>query len=65
VKLAPFGATGGVGREVLSQALAACHAVTAVVRNPAKISADVEDIRQDLASPDIEVLADALCRSMP
>ena len=60
MKLALFGATGRVGREVLSQALAAGHAVTAVVRNPAKLSADVEVVRQDLASPDIAVLATAL-----
>jgi putative NADH-flavin reductase len=60
VKLALFGATGGVGREVLSQALAAGHAVTAVVRNPSKLSADVDVVRQDLATPDAEVLAAAL-----
>ena len=60
MKLALFGATGRVGREVLSQALAAGHAVTAVVRNPSKLSADVEVVRQDLASPDVAVLAAAL-----
>jgi len=37
VKLAVFGATGGVGREVVTQALAAGHHVTACVRNPAKL----------------------------
>jgi putative NADH-flavin reductase len=60
VKLALVGATGGVGRQVLSQAVAAGHLVTAVVRNPSKLSADVDVIRQDLATPDIEVLAAAL-----
>jgi putative NADH-flavin reductase len=39
MKLALLGATGGVGREVLSQALAAGHLVTAVVRNPSKLAA--------------------------
>ena len=60
MKLALFGATGGVGREVLSQAVAAGHAVRAVVRNPSKLSAGVDVIRQDLATPDVEVLAAAL-----
>jgi putative NADH-flavin reductase len=60
VKLALFGATGGVGREVLSQALAAGHAVTAVVRNLSKLPADVDVVRQDLATPDPEVLTAAL-----
>jgi putative NADH-flavin reductase len=60
VKLALIGATGGVGREVLNQALAAGHLVTAVVRNPSKLSADVDVVRLDLACPDGEVLAAAL-----
>jgi putative NADH-flavin reductase len=60
VKLALLGATGGVGREVLSQAVAAGHLVTAVVRNPAKLPANVGVVRQDLATPNNEVLADAL-----
>jgi putative NADH-flavin reductase len=60
VKLALLGATGGVGREVLSQALAAGHAVTVVVRNPSKLPPDVEVVRQDLATPDLEVLAAAM-----
>jgi putative NADH-flavin reductase len=60
VKLALIGATGGVGREVLSQAVAAGHAVTAVVRNLAKLPAHLGFVRQDLANPNNEVLADAL-----
>jgi NAD(P)-dependent dehydrogenase (short-subunit alcohol dehydrogenase family) len=60
VKLALLGASGGVGREVLSQAVAAGHLVTAVVRNPAKLPAHVGAVRQDLANPNNEVLADAL-----
>jgi putative NADH-flavin reductase len=60
VKLALFGATGRVGREVLSQALAAGHAVRAVVRNPSKLSAGVDVVRQDLANPNTDVLAAAL-----
>ncbi len=60
MKLALLGATGGVGREVLSQAVAAGHAVTAVVRNPAKLPAHVDVVRQDLANPNNEVLTAAL-----
>jgi putative NADH-flavin reductase len=60
VKLALLGATGGVGREVLSQAAAAGHVVTAVVRNPSKLPANVDVVRQDLATPDLEVLTAAV-----
>ena len=38
MNLTIFGATGGVGREVVSQALDAGHHVTAYVRTPAKLS---------------------------
>ena len=34
VKLTIFAATGGIGRQLLEQAVAAGHDVTAVVRNP-------------------------------
>ncbi len=37
MNLTVFGATGGVGREVLTQALDAGHHITAYVRNPAKL----------------------------
>jgi len=60
VKLALVGATGGVGREVLSQAIAAGHAVTAVVRNPSKLPPEVDVVRQDLATANLEVLAAAM-----
>ncbi|MEU5402669.1 NAD(P)H-binding protein [Streptomyces sp. NPDC005963] len=33
-----FGATGGVGREIVTQALAAGHEVTAVVRDPSRFT---------------------------
>ncbi len=36
MKLTIIAATGGVGRELLEQAVAAGHDVTAVVRNTAK-----------------------------
>ncbi|MFJ7154085.1 NAD(P)-dependent oxidoreductase [Streptomyces sp. NPDC101118] len=37
MKLAVFGATGGVGQEIVRQALAAGHDVTAVVRDPSRL----------------------------
>lgn len=40
MKLTVFGATGGVGREVVTQALDAGHEVSAYVRNPAKLNVD-------------------------
>ncbi len=39
MQIALFGATGGTGRQVLEQALAAGHTLTALVRDPAKIEA--------------------------
>lgn len=38
MKIVVFGATGGAGSEIVAQALAAGHQVTAFVRNPAKLS---------------------------
>jgi nucleoside-diphosphate-sugar epimerase len=60
MKLVVFGATGGVGREVVRQALQAAHTVTAVVRDPAKLTTHAEVIRSDLSAPDMRVLADTI-----
>src|SRR3954447_21424192 len=38
MNLTVFGATGGIGRHVVSQALDAGHHVTAYARNPAKLN---------------------------
>ncbi|WP_282694340.1 SDR family oxidoreductase [Streptomyces sp. CC208A] len=51
MKLTVFGATGGVGREVVRQALDAGHEVTAVVRDPARFAVTgerLEVFRADL-----------------
>ncbi|MFE9371711.1 NAD(P)-dependent oxidoreductase [Streptomyces sp. NPDC006711] len=39
MRLTVFGATGGIGQEIVTQALAAGHDVTAVVRDPARFAA--------------------------
>lgn len=43
MKITVFGATGGVGREVVRQALDAGHEVTAVVRDPARLNVPAHD----------------------
>lgn len=60
MKLAIIAATGATGRHVLDQALAAGHEVTALVRNPSKLEADVRAVTADMASPRPEVLEEAL-----
>jgi len=53
MKLTIFAATGGIGRQLLGQAVAAGHDVTAVVRNPEKLSGEaVRVVRADLAAAD-------------
>ena len=37
MKIVIFGATGGTGKQIIEQALAAGHHVTAFARNPSKI----------------------------
>ena len=56
MKITIIAATGGVGRQLVSQALAAGHDVTAVARNPAKLPPDVRAgaarvVTADLARP--------------
>ncbi|MGW3494166.1 NAD(P)-dependent oxidoreductase [Streptomyces sp. NPDC001020] len=55
MQLTVFGATGGIGREIVTQALAAGHQVTAVVRDPARLAvtgAGLEVVRADLTDVD-------------
>jgi putative NADH-flavin reductase len=58
MKLTIVAATGGIGRQLLAQALAAGHEVTAVVRNPARLDVEVNAVAVDLSTPDAH--ADAL-----
>jgi putative NADH-flavin reductase len=60
MKLTIFAATGGVGRQLLEQAVAAGHDVTAVVRDPRRLSRDVRSVTADLAAPDPSVLESAV-----
>jgi putative NADH-flavin reductase len=60
MKLTIIAATGGVGRELLEQAVAAGHDVTAVVRNPRKLSRDVHVVTADLAAPNPAALESAV-----
>src|SRR5689334_4989052 len=62
-KLTIFAATGGIGRQILEQAVAAGHDVTAVVRDPKKLpegAGEVRIVTADLAAPDPAVLASAV-----
>lgn len=54
MKFTVFGATGGIGREIVRQALDAGHEVTAVVRDPAGLGVTggrLEVVRADLNDP--------------
>jgi len=62
MKLTIVAATGGIGRQLLEQAVAAGHQVTAVVRSPGKLSVpgDVRVVAADLADADPAVLEAAV-----
>jgi uncharacterized protein YbjT (DUF2867 family) len=60
MKLTIVAATGRIGRHTLDQALAAGHDVTAVVRNPAHVSANVPVVQVDLSDPDRDRLESAV-----
>jgi putative NADH-flavin reductase len=63
MKLTIFAATGGIGRHLFEQAVAAGHDVTAVARNPKNLpthTAEVRAVTADLSAPDASVLASAV-----
>ena len=60
MKLTIVAATGGVGRNLLEQAVDAGHEVTAVVRTPAQLSRPVRAVQADLSDPDPGALAAAV-----
>jgi putative NADH-flavin reductase len=63
MKLVIFGATGGIGGQLLEQAAAAGHDVTAVARDPRKLGASRNGVRAvtaDLAAPEPALLEPAV-----
>jgi uncharacterized protein YbjT (DUF2867 family) len=61
MKLTIFAATGGIGRQVLEQAIAAGHDVTAVARNPQNLSpVPARAVAADLSSADPAALQPAV-----
>ncbi len=60
MKLTIVAATGGIGRQLVEQAIAAGHEVTAVVRNPKNLSPEVRSVTADLASADPAALEPAV-----
>jgi len=62
MRLTVVAATGGIGSQILVQAVAAGHEVTAVVRNPAKLAdLPVRVVVSDLAAADPATLQSAVC----
>jgi putative NADH-flavin reductase len=60
LKLTIVAATGGVGRQLLEQAVATGHDVTAVARNPGKLTRQVRTVTADLAAADPATLESAV-----
>ncbi|MFI5767971.1 NAD(P)-dependent oxidoreductase [Streptomyces sp. NPDC051658] len=62
MRITVFGATGGVGQEIVRQAVAAGHEVTAVVRDPARLPVPLSDVQVHTAArmDEPEVLREAV-----
>src|SRR5215203_30331 len=60
MKVTIFAATGGIGRQLLAQAVARHDDVTAVARNPNKLSAEARIVTADLEAADRAVLESAV-----
>ena len=61
MKIVIIAATGGIGRQLLDQAMVAGHDVTAVVRSPHKLTGQhIRTVAADLASPDAATLESAI-----
>jgi uncharacterized protein YbjT (DUF2867 family) len=60
MKLTIIAATGGIGRHLVDQALAADHEVTAVARHPNGLRDEVRPVQVDLLQPDSPALESAL-----
>jgi putative NADH-flavin reductase len=60
MKLTIVAATGGVGRQLLDQAVAVGHDVTAVARNPDRLTRQVRTVTADLGAANLDALERAL-----
>ncbi|HEY3687876.1 MAG TPA: NAD(P)-binding oxidoreductase [Streptosporangiaceae bacterium] len=60
MKITVVAATGGIGRLVAEQAVAAGHDVTAVARRPERVGMGVRAVPVDLGDPDMDALASAV-----
>lgn len=60
MELTIIAATGGVGRLILEQAIAAGHHVTAVARHPERLNTDVRSVTVDFDDPDHDALRSAV-----
>ncbi|MCX7247086.1 MAG: NAD(P)H-binding protein, partial [Burkholderiales bacterium] len=64
-RIVVLGATGSLGKHVIRQAVAAGHEVSALVRTPSKIPAELRDrvaiIKLDLSTATVSELSAALC----
>ncbi|GLY79868.1 NAD(P)-dependent oxidoreductase [Actinoallomurus iriomotensis] len=63
MKLTIFAATGGIGRQIFEQAVAAGHEVTAVARDPRSLAGEARLVAADLTAADPAVLASAVAKS--
>jgi putative NADH-flavin reductase len=63
MKLVIVAATGGIGRNLLEQAVDAGHDVTAVVRTPANLTRQVTAVQADLSAPDPDALGSAFAQA--
>src|ERR1700712_1829156 len=60
MRLTVVAAPGGIGRELLAQAVAAGHDVTAVVRHPDQLPAGVRTVTADLSTADADLIGPAV-----
>lgn len=60
MELTIIAATGGVGRLIVDQAVAAGHHVTAVARHPERLDNDVRTVTVDFDDPDLDALRSAV-----
>jgi putative NADH-flavin reductase len=60
MRLVIVAATGGIGHELLEQSVGAGHDVTAVVRDPTRLSRPASSVAVDLAHPDPDALKTAV-----